>query len=529
MEKIKIYDTTLRDGAQGIINPTIEEAIRIALALDDFRVNYIEGGWPGTNPSTDKFFQKMMKIKLKYAKLASFGSTRKVGINASEDKNLQALINSKTPVVTIFGKSWLEHVNIMKGNTPNENLKMISESVEFLKSHEREVIYDAEHFFDGYKNNPEYAIKTLIKATEAGADCLTLCDTNGGTLHLELEKILKNVFYSLDKHFNVNKKTRKYKLGIHAHNDSGLATANSISAVNNGCEMVQGTINGFGERTGNANLITLMAILGIKMNYEFEAKQNLKNLTKLSKQINELTGQPNNPNQPFVGKNAFAHKGGIHVSAVIEKPSLYEHLDPKKVGNKRHILGSNQAGKSNIICLAKEFKLDLSNENISNILKKIKNKGNEGYIYDEAKGSLKLLFLKEIGKYKKLFELDFCKTTTRINKTGKEEAKSILQLEGGTFMENFGDGPVDAVNKVFLRALRERGLKNLNNVKLIDYNVKIIDREKGSAAKTLVFIKTENIKTKNSWITIGISDNIISASFEALKEAYEYYLLGLDK
>ncbi|MCK5589006.1 MAG: citramalate synthase [Candidatus Pacebacteria bacterium] len=530
MEKeIKIYDTTLRDGIQGAgINPSVEEAIKIAKTLDNFGIDYIEGGWPGTNPNADEFFKKMLKINLKHAVLTSFGSTRKAGIDASEDKNLQALINSQTPVVTIFGKSWLEHVKMMKGNTPEENLKMISESIEFLKSHNREVIYDAEHFFDGYKDNPKYAIKTLIKATEAGADYLTLCDTNGGTLPFELEKNLEDIFYSLDKYFDVNEKTRKYKLGIHAHDDSGLATANSLTAINYGCKMVQGTINGFGERIGNADLITLMANFKLKINFNFYAEKNMKNLTKFSKQINKLTSQPDNPKQPFVGKDALAHKGGVHVSAVLKKPSLYEHFNPNAVGNKRHILGSNQAGKSNIVSLAEEFKLDLSDKNISNILEEIKKKEKEGYAYDKAPDSLRLLFLKESGGYKELFKLDSCETVTTINKLGEEEAKSILQLKGGTLMESWGNGPVNALNKALLKALIEQGLKNLD-IKLTDYNIEIINREKGSAAKTRVFITTKDTKTDKSWKTTGVSTDIISASFEALKEASEYKLLGLDK
>ncbi len=349
MEPILLYDTTLRDGTQGEnITFSADEKIEIALRLDDFGIDYIEGGWPGSNPKDMQFFDLAKRVEFRQARLVAFGSTRKPGIQPEKDENLKALIASKTPAVAIFGKSWDLHVRKVMNNSLKENLAMIHDTVTFLKNNDLEVIYDAEHFFDGYKNDAGYALKTLHAAVEGGADFVVLCDTNGGTLPFEIESIIKDVQKSINEKELATSDQAPYRLGIHAHNDCGLAVANSITAVRTGAVMVHGTINGYGERCGNADLTSVIPIIGLKMNRPCGSEQNLKKLNTLSRYVSETANQVPLNTRPFVGKSAFAHKGGIHVSAIMKVPRAYEHMEPALVGNKRRVLVSDLSGKSNI-------------------------------------------------------------------------------------------------------------------------------------------------------------------------------------
>jgi len=350
MEPIMLYDTTLRDGTQGEnISFSAKEKIQIAQRLDDFGIHYIEGGWPGSNPRDMEFFDLAQETEFKNSRITAFGSTRKPGIDPADDPNLQALIKSNTSAVTIFGKTWDLHVEQVMNNTLEENLAMIRDSVSFLKDHHREVIYDAEHFFDGYKNNREYALETLSTAVDAGAEFLVLCDTNGGTLTFELVSIIDDVRRTLGEKYNTQPGDLPFKFGIHTHNDSGLAVANSIEAVQSGAVMVQGTINGYGERCGNADLTSIIPILYYKMNRKCVPEGNMSKLKSLSRFVSETANMIPLNSRPFVGKSAFAHKGGIHVSAIMKVSRAYEHMEPEMVGNKRRVLVSDLSGKSNII------------------------------------------------------------------------------------------------------------------------------------------------------------------------------------
>ncbi|MBW2442218.1 MAG: citramalate synthase, partial [Deltaproteobacteria bacterium] len=360
MMKLYLYDTTLRDGTQGEnITFSADEKVKIALRLDDVGIHYIEGGWPGSNPKDMQFFDLAKRVSFKNARLVAFGSTRRPGIRPEEDDNLKALLTSETPAVTIFGKSWDLHVEEIMANDLQENLAMITDSVRFLKSNGRETIYDAEHFFDGYKNNRDYAVKTLFAALEGGADFIVLCDTNGGTLPFEIDSIYQEVHKLVAAESGGGSNGAAVKWGVHTHNDCGLAVANAITAVSAGAVMVQGTINGYGERCGNADLTSVIPVLDLKMNRPCISGENLKKLKSLSRYISETANQVPLNNRPFVGKSAFAHKGGIHVSAIMKAPKAYEHMDPALVGNQRRVLVSDMSGKSNIEYKARELGIEL--------------------------------------------------------------------------------------------------------------------------------------------------------------------------
>ncbi|HEQ60469.1 MAG TPA: citramalate synthase, partial [Firmicutes bacterium] len=394
---IDLYDTTLRDGTQGEgVSISAPDKVRIAKRLDDFGIRYIEGGWPGSNPRDIEFFELIRKEKVKKAKIAAFGSTRHNKYRASEDPNLAALLQAKCPVVTIFGKSWDLHVTAALRVSFEQNLQMISDSVKFLKGKKLEVIYDAEHFFDGYKANPDYALKTLAAAAEAGADCLVLCDTNGGCLPWEIEEIIRGV-----------QKSTTAPLGIHTHNDAGLAVGNALVAVRAGVRHVQGTINGYGERTGNMNLCTLIPNLMLKMNKRCIPAGKLKELTKLSLFVSELANVLPDDRQPFVGRSSFAHKGGIHVSAVQRHEATYEHIRPEQVGNVRRVLISDLSGKSNIDFKSRQLAIDFERkpEAMKSILDEIKVKENEGWNYEAADASLEILMKKHLGQHRDFFSL----------------------------------------------------------------------------------------------------------------------------
>jgi 2-isopropylmalate synthase len=527
MDPIFLYDTTLRDGTQGEnITFSAEEKLSIAMRLDDIGVHYIEGGWPGSNPRDLQFFELAKKIEFKHARLTAFGSTRKPGALPNEDANLNALLSAGTPTVTVFGKSWDLHVELVMNNTLAENLAMIRDSVAYLKQNGREVIYDAEHFFDGYKNNKDYALETLSAALEGGADFIVLCDTNGGTLPSEINSIInalhKEVFAS-----PTNPAGRpSFRFGIHTHNDCGLAVANSITAIQQGAVMVHGTINGYGERCGNADLISIIPILCIKMNRPCISAENLKKLKNLSRYVNETANLVPINSRPFVGKSAFAHKGGIHVSAIMKTPRAYEHMDPAEVGNQRRVLVSDLAGKSNVEYKAKELGIDLGNNGYDSqkIVTAIKQLEQEGYQFDVADGSLKILLEKFTDQFTSHFELESFRVTIEKNKDQPCTAQATVKIAVGDKNEITaaeGYGPVSALDNALRKAL-DKFYPDLDTMRLVDFKVRVIDGARGTAAKVRVLIESRD--QNQIWSTIGVSEDIIEASWHALADSFQFKL-----
>ena len=518
MEPVLLYDTTLRDGTQGEnVNFSAEEKIKIARKLDDMGVHYIEGGWPGSNPRDRRFFELARDIRFQNARLAAFGSTRRPGIQPEEDPNLKELLKSGTPVVTIFGKTWDLHVRIMN-NTLAENLAMIEESVAFLKGKNREVIYDAEHFFDGYKDNPDYALETLWAARRAGADLLVLCDTNGGTLPFELTAIFREVQEAFSQ--------EDVRFGIHTHDDSGTAVANSVEAVHLGAAMVQGTINGYGERCGNADLTAVIPILKLKMDRDCISDENLKKLRRVSRFVSETANLVPLNSRPFVGRSAFAHKGGIHVSAVMKDPRAYEHIEPARVGNDRHVLVSDLAGKSNVEFKARELGVELGGNgcNSRQIVTAIKEMEQEGYQFDAAEGSFRILLEKLTEQYEPTFGLEAFRVTIEKDKdlpcTAHATVKvSVEGREEITAAE--GSGPVSALDNALRKALHSF-YPDLDEMQLVDFKVRVIDGRVGTAAKVRVLIETRD--PDHIWSTIGVSEDIIEASWQALADSFQYKL-----
>ncbi len=519
MEKVYIYDTTLRDGSQAEgVNFSLEDKLLILEKLDSFGIDYIEGGWPGANPKDTHFFEKAKSLNLKHAKLSAFGSTRKPHTKCSEDKILINLLRSEARVVTLFGKSWDYHVEHALITELEENLRMIEESIRFMKEHDREVVFDAEHFFDGYKNNKEYALKVLRAAFDGGADWVVLCDTNGGTLPHEIAQIFDEL-----KSFGFDK-----NLGIHAHNDSETAVSNSLMAVLKGARQVHGTINGIGERTGNANLCSIIPNLELKMGFLTVGRENLRHLTELSRFVSELSNIPLPRNMPFVGQSAFAHKGGVHASAVMKKADTYEHIDPELVGNKRKVTVSEMSGKSNILLKLKELNLNIDENSVEvlKLVEKIKEMEKEGYSFEAAEGSLELLFKRHFGLVKDYFDLDFYRIEVLKKKDLLEpisEASVKLFIEGQEqHTASTGDGPVNALDKALKKALIEI-YPNLSDLELLDYKVRIVNETEGTAAKVRVLIESTDGKSK--WGTVGVSENIIDASWIALVDSIIYKLM----
>ncbi len=521
MTKIFLYDTTLRDGAQSErISFSLEDKIKIAQRLDEFGFDYIEGGWPGSNPKDLNFFRRIKEIPLKKAKIVAFGSTRRAQITPEDDANLKSLLESETPVVTIFGKTWGLHVIEVLKTTLDNNLKMIYDSVKYLKSHNKEVVYDAEHFFDGFKSDPEYALATLEAAVEGEADWIVLADTNGGTLPWEVEDIIKKV-----------KERIKIPLGIHTHNDSGVAVANSIIAVKEGITQVQGTINGYGERCGNANLCTIIPILQIKMEYQVLPEEKLAQLTDLANWVSEVANLPPDPTAPFVGRSAFAHKGGVHVNAVLKNPKSYEHIDPSKVGNKRRFLISELSGTSTIVSKVRELNIDIDRDSplAKMILEQITHLENEGYYFEGAEASFELLVRHALGQDTKLFDLIGLRVI--IEKLGDKEetiTEATLKLKIGDNVVHIaadGDGPVHALDQALRKALIEF-YPELKNIHLSDFKVRVLNGSTGTAAKVRVLIDSSNSKG-DTWSTVGVSTNIIEASWEALVQSIEYGILKM--
>lgn len=524
---VSLYDTTLRDGAQAEeVNFSVEDMIRIARKLDQLGVHYIEGGWPFSNPGHTAFFEQMRNIKLKKSKLVAFGATRRAKLKASEDPSLKSLVASSAPVATIYGKSWDLHVHKALKTTLSENLDMIGDSVAYLKKRKDEVIYDAEHFFDGYKANPEYAIETLLAAEAEGADCLVLCDTNGGVMPFEVAEIVSQVKQRITKPF-----------GIHAHNDGELAVANSLVAVRLGATQVHGTINGHGERCGNANLISIVPNLKLKMGINCISDANLGKLREVSRYIDELANLPHRKNQPYVGESAFAHKAGMHVDAVAKNPLTYEHIIPEQVGNKRRILVSDLSGRSNILHKAAELNIPLSKESpeLHEILKKVKQLENEGYEFQGAEGSLELLMLRAGHSYESVFSIfdriDYRVFTEKRKVDPDPVSEATITVEVGGTTEHtagWGNGPVNALDRA-LRAVLPKYFPGtgLEDVRLLDYKVRVLTAAEGTAARVRVLIESGDGRSR--WGTVGVSENVIEASWQALVDSIEYKLLRASK
>lgn len=517
---IELYDTTLRDGAQGPgIKFSVDDQLRVIQALDDLGIHYIEAGQPASNPKAEQIFAKVKGIKLKKSKIVAFGSTRHPRIKVEEDPNLNALLRAETEIVTIFAKSSSLHVEEVLGISLEENLKLIEDSICFLKKHDRKVFLDAEHFFDGYDLNPEYALQTLKVAIESGADLLVLCDTNGGHLPYQIERITKVVA----------ERFSQISLGIHTHNDTGCAVANSISAVLAGASHVQGTINGYGERTGNANLCTLIPNLQLKMGYQIITPEQMSKLTHVSHLIAELANVAPRDWDPYVGKDAFTHKAGMHADAVRKTKVSYEHIDPKLVGNETHISVSELAGRANLIQKAQDLGIILEKDNpqIKKLLQKIKQLEHEGYEFEGADASLELLILKTMGRYTPPFNvLSFHARVNQwaMDRPAESEATVKILLPDKTVAHTVaeGNGPVDALNNALRKAL-EPCFPQLKSVHLDDYKVRILDAQKATKAVTRVLIESSD--ENRQWCTVGVSENIITASFTALIDSIEYKLL----
>ncbi|MBT3515814.1 MAG: citramalate synthase [Nitrospina sp.] len=522
MKIISLYDTTLRDGSQSEdVSFTVEDKIRIAHKLDEIGINYIEGGWPGSNPKDMDFFSRIQSIKFKQAKITAFGSTRHPKNDVKNDKNIKNLIEAKTDVVTIFGKSWDMHVKEALSTTLEENLRMVKDSVRYLKDNCSEVLFDAEHFFDGFKNNPEYAMKVLKEAESAGADWIVLCDTNGGSLPSEVEQACSLVKNSINT-----------KIGIHTHNDSELAVANALAAIQAGVEQVQGTINGFGERCGNANLISVIPNLKLKLGLNCISDKQMQSLTDLSSFVYELANQAHWNHQPYVGKSAFAHKGGIHVSAVKKNSATYEHITPESVGNVQRILISDLSGKSNILSKAQEYGIDIDDhdQKLKSILDKLKSLEQLGYQYEGAEASFELLMRDALGEKEYFF--DFIGFRVIVEQRGEDEkpiSEATVRIRVNGIQEVTaaeGIGPVNALDKAIKKALG-KFYPEMKNVSLFDYKVRILDQNKGTQAKTRVLIESGDHNSK--WGTVGVSDNIIEASWQALIDSVEYKLNSFSK
>ncbi len=515
--KVELYDTTLRDGAQSEgISFSVDDKLKICVKLDELGIDFVEGGWPGANPKDMAFFKKAKSLRLKSSSLVAFGSTRHADVKTESDKVLKDLLAAETKAITIFGKAWDLHVTDVLKATLDENLRMIDSSVKFLKSAGREVFFDAEHFFDGYRTNKEYALKALEAARDAGADRIILCDTNGGTLTSQLFEIIEEVKARINT-----------PLGIHCHNDSEMAVANSIAAVQAGCVQVQGTMNGYGERCGNANLISIIANLKLKMGIDCVSDLSLKGLTEVARYVAEISNMKLQDNQPFVGQSAFAHKAGVHVNAILKSPKTYEHIDPHLVGNRRRLLISELSGRSTILKKAEEMDLELgkSDEESKKILKILQDMEQKGYHFEAAEASLELLVKRMMKRFKDFFELKDFRVIIEKKKGAKMASEATIKLKVGKEVEHtasLGDGPVNALDSALRKALK-KFYPNLAEMHLIDYKVRVLDEKAGTAAKVRVLIQSQD-KT-DSWWTIGVSENIIDASWQALVDSVEYKLL----
>ena len=517
--RIHIYDTTLRDGTQGEnVTLSVDDKLTIARRLDELGIDYIEGGWPGSNPKDKEFFRRAKGLTLKHAQIAAFGSTRYPRNKVEKDPNVKALLESETPVVTIFGKSWELHTTRALEIDEATNLAMISETVGYLKQHGREVIYDAEHFFDGYKSNADFALRTLEAAQKAGADVLVLCDTNGGTITGQLSEIVAEVRKRFDG-----------VIGIHTHNDSELAVANAVAAVELGATHVQGTINGYGERCGNSNLCSIIPILELKLGHTTVGQERLEHLTACANFVAETANLSVPNDRPYVGRSAFAHKGGIHVSAVLKEPSCYEHVEPETVGNQRRVLVSDLSGRSNITYKLQERGLDklLDDNARRQLLDRIKQLEHEGYEVEAAEGTFELLVREVLQPDHFFFELDHMKLVTE--KSGNERTKCRAEMtvrarDGHHSATATASGPFHALAQC-LRKCLSHTYPQIADIRLLDYKVRVLEPNKGTAAKVRVLVEWSDHKT--SWTTVGVSDDVLEASWNALVDSIRLELLRL--
>ena len=523
MSKIHIYDTTLRDGTQGEgFQLSVPEKLMLAEMFDNFGISFIEGGWPGSNPRDELFFEEAKKLKLKNARLAAFGATRRADSTCDTDRSIQALLKAETPVVTVFGKSSSFHAEKVLGISPAQNLELITDSVRYLKARVGEVFFDAEHFFDGAREDENYAFDVLRAAVEGGADYIVLCDTNGGNL----PSLIGSMVNKAGKIFTC-------PLGIHAHNDSELAVANSLAAVGEGASMVQGTINGVGERCGNANLISVIPGLQFKMGHECVPAKSLHLLTTLAHTVDEITNHVPMPHQAYVGRRAFAHKGGVHVNAVMKDSRSYEHLTPESVGNNRRILVSDLAGRANVVMKAREFGLELDTEHpfTAGVLERIKEMEFGGYQFEGAEASLKLLMEEARENRFTYFDVEEASVTTGVrDKDSREQdlseersiAKLVLRIGEQRFERtSTGNGPVHALGTGFKEILREY-YPSIGEIRLTDYKVRILNSGMGMASTVRVLIRASD--GKESWGTVGVSTNVVEASWRALVDSFEYKL-----
>ena len=520
-KKILLYDTTLRDGTQGEqVNLSAEDKVKIAKRLDEMGIHYIEGGWPGSNPKDARFFEMAKDCSFKTSRLTAFGSTKRFHIAPEEDPSIKAILESETETVTVFGKSWDLHATEILGVSLDENLIMIEETLIYLKQREREIIYDAEHFFDGYKLNPDYTMKTIEAAINGGADMIVLCDTNGGTLPHEIQDIMGEVMPRIS-----------LPVGIHVHNDCGLALANSLEAVRNGATMVQGTINGYGERCGNVDLISVIGNLQLKMGYQCISEESLRHLTELSRFVSDVANVPPFNQRPFAGKSAFAHKAGVHVSAIQKNPLAYEHIDPEMVGNRRRVLVSDLSGKSNIEFKTREMNIELGGNGYDSkkIVNEIKMLEDQGYQFEAAEGSLELLIKKVTGQFKEPFFLESFRVTIEKDKTGPSSSHATIKISVGDDEEITaaeGDGPVNALDNALRKALNNF-FPQISEMKLVDFKVRVIEGSDGTGAK--VRVKIDSRDSQEIWSTVGVSENIIEASWQALVDSIQYKLLKYEK
>ena len=518
-QTIELFDTTLRDGTQGEgVNLSIQDKLVIAQRLDEFGIDYIEGGWPGSNPRDEEFFEKVKSLHLKNAVVCAFGSTARSLKNLIGDANLNALLKTETEAVSIFGKSWKLHSKVGLGLTDEENEELIFRSVEMLKNAGRKVVYDAEHFFDGYKDDAQFAMNMLLAAEKGGASVLVLCDTNGGTLPHEVSSIIKEL-----------KKVIKTPFGIHTHNDGELAVANTLAAVEAGAVHVQGTINGVGERCGNANLSSIIPNLILKLKCQTKQEITLNHLTSLSNFVYEVMNLNPNIRAAFVGQSAFAHKGGVHVSAVLKDSRMYEHIDPQVVGNKQRVLVSDLSGQSNVKYKAKEFGIDLFNEKeiSKKVVSNIKNLEYDGYQYDGAEASFELLLRNELHEFSPFYKIIYSKVNVSNDHIGGDRTEAVLKVEVNGEIEHTaaeGNGPVNALDNALRKALI-RFYPEIKSIKLIDYKVRVLNEKHGTAAKVRVMITSRD--GDESWSTVGVSENIIEASFQALNDSLNFRLYKL--
>jgi len=515
---ILLYDTTLRDGAQTEgVSLSVEDRVKIVQRLDDLGMDYVEGGWPSRgNPTDSAFFRRMQETPLVHAKLVAFGSTRRPKAKAEADPQVNALLRAETPTITIFGKSWDLHVVGALGATLAQNLEMIEDTVAFLKARGREVIFDAEHFFDGCRGNPDYALATLRAAQAAGAECIVLCDTNGGTLPQDLEPM-----------FRAAQSAVSAPLGIHAHNDSDVAVANTLLAVRLGATHVQGTINGYGERCGNANLCSVIPGLQLKLGKRCLAPEKLSRLYEVAHYVAEVANLPPAERQPYVGRSAFAHKAGVHVDAVLKRPETYEHVPPELVGNQRRLLVSDQAGSGTVVFKARALEVDLTKQSPETraILERVKAMEHEGYQFEGAEASFDLLMRKTMGMYRSLFDLQGFRVIVEKRAEGDILSEATIKVMVNGVEEHTaaeGDGPVHALDRALRKAL-EKFYPELREIKLTDFKVRVIAGSEGTAAKVRVLV--ESSSPTDSWSTVGVHTNIIEASWQALVDAIEFGLM----